>query len=173
MRSLTHRVGSSVIQLPSAPIEAVRSLHDKYLLQYLYWNRLSTIKLFFLNKPMTTVQCSNEITITIINMGRKFRGLGPYITQSPLGWGLPPYQVASWCIKPFGHNRNGTKLGRGSAPFSGRGMGPHLTQSHLGWGLPPCQVPSWSIQPFGHNKHGPKIWGAPPSFWGGRSGVPI
>ena len=32
---------SSVIQLPSAPIEA-----DRYSLQYLHWNRLSTIKLF-------------------------------------------------------------------------------------------------------------------------------
>ena len=32
-----------------------------------------------LNKPITpyAVQCSNEITITIINMGRKFRGLVP------------------------------------------------------------------------------------------------
>jgi len=29
-----------------------------------------------LNKTITTVQCSNEITITIINMGRKFRGAG-------------------------------------------------------------------------------------------------
>jgi len=28
---------------------------------------------------------TNEITITIINMGRKFRGLAPHLTQSPLG----------------------------------------------------------------------------------------
>jgi len=34
---------SSLIQLPSAPIEA-----DKYSLQYLYWNTLSTINLFSL-----------------------------------------------------------------------------------------------------------------------------
>jgi len=32
---------NSLIQLPSTPIEA-----DKYSLQYLYWNRLSTINLF-------------------------------------------------------------------------------------------------------------------------------
>jgi len=30
--------------------------------------------------------------------------LGPHLTQSRLGWGLPPYEVASWCIQPFGHN---------------------------------------------------------------------
>jgi len=33
---------------------------------------------------MCIVQYCNEITITIINMGRKFRGLGPHLTQSPL-----------------------------------------------------------------------------------------
>jgi len=69
--------GSSLIQLPSTPIEAVRIINS---LQYLYWKRLSTIKPFFLkiecieyknlnlnlnlNKPITTVQCSNEITVT-------------------------------------------------------------------------------------------------------------
>jgi len=25
-------------------------------------------------------------------------GLGPHLTQSRLGWGLPPYQVVSWWI---------------------------------------------------------------------------
>ena len=55
---------SSVIQLPSAPIES-----DKYSLQYLYWTRLGTIKLFFLKiecieylkKPITTVPCSKNL----------------------------------------------------------------------------------------------------------------
>jgi len=27
-----------------------------------------------------------------------------------LGWGLPPYQVASWSIQLFGHNRYGPKI---------------------------------------------------------------
>jgi len=38
-----------------------------------------------LNKPITTVQCSDEITITIIDMGRKFRGRtgSPSNTKSP------------------------------------------------------------------------------------------
>jgi len=30
--------------------------------------------------------------------------LGPHLTRCRLGWGLPPYQVASWSIQPFGHN---------------------------------------------------------------------
>jgi len=32
------------------------------------------------------------------------KGLGPHLTQSRLGWGLPPCQVPSWSVKPFGHN---------------------------------------------------------------------
>jgi len=55
-------------------------------------------------------------------MGQKFRGLGSQLTQSPLGWGLPPYQVAYWCMQPFDHNRNGPKICEGgSAPFFGEG----------------------------------------------------
>jgi len=52
-------------------------------------------------------------------MGRKFGGLGPHLTQSPLGRGLPPYQVASWCMQPFGYNRNGPKIGEGALPHFG------------------------------------------------------
>ena len=73
------------------------SPHDS--LQCLYWNRLSMIKLFSKNrmhrilkleleleqtKPLCIVQCSNEITIAMINMGRKFRGAGSVSnTKSP------------------------------------------------------------------------------------------
>jgi len=46
--------------------------------------------------------------------------LGPHLTQHRLGWGLPPYQVASWSIQPSGHNKYGPKSG-GCAPFFGRG----------------------------------------------------
>jgi len=45
--------------------------------------------------------------------------LGPHLTQCRLGQGLPPYQVASWSIQPFRHNRHGPKI-RGLCPF-GRG----------------------------------------------------
>jgi len=36
---------------------------------------------------------------------------GSHLTQCGLGWGLPPYQVTSWSILPFGHNRHGPKIG--------------------------------------------------------------
>ena len=67
--------------------------------------------------------------------------LGPHVTQCGLGWGLPPYQVASWTIQPFGHNRRGPKIGEGQCPlFSwGRELGPHLTHCGQGWGLPLCR----------------------------------
>ena len=82
--------------------------------------------------------------------------------------GLHTYQVSSWSMQRFDHNRRGPKFGWGSAPFED-GMGPHLTQSRLSWGLPPYQVASWCIQPFGHNKDGHKIGGSVPFL--GRAAV--
>jgi len=57
--------------------------------------------------------------LATLDMGRKFWGcapfgieeLGPRVTQCGLDRGLPSYQVASWPIQPFGHNRHGPKLG--------------------------------------------------------------
>ena len=41
-------------------------------------------------------------------MAAPFGGeLGLHLTQSRLGGGLPPYQVASYSIQPFGHNGHG------------------------------------------------------------------
>ena len=75
--------------------------------------------------------------------------MGLHLPQCGLGRCLPLYQVASWSIQPFGHNRHGQKIG-GLCPLSGDGeLGPHLTQWRLGRGLPPYQVVSWSTQPFG------------------------
>jgi len=45
--------------------------------------------------------------------------LGPHLTQCRLGLGLPPYQVVSRYIQPFGHNRHGPKMG--DVPFCGVG----------------------------------------------------
>ena len=64
-------------------------------------------------------------------MGQKLKGcdpfleegeLGPHLAQCDLGRGLPPCQVASWSIQPFGHNRHWPKSGD-SARFSGTGAG--------------------------------------------------
>ena len=105
--------------------------------------------------------------LATVDMGRKLGAvpllgeLGPHLTQCGLGQGLHPYQVTSWSIQPFGHNRHGPKSG--GVPLLGGGeLGPHLTQCRLS---PPYQVASWSIQLFGHNRHGPKIRGVH-SFWG-------
>ena len=41
-----------------------------------------------------------------------FRGeLQPHLTQRRLGRGLPPYQVASYSIEPFGLNGHWPKIG--------------------------------------------------------------
>jgi len=67
--------------------------------------------------------------------------LGLHLTQCCLGRSSPLYQMASWSMQPFVHNRHmGRKLG-GSAPFLGREvMGAHLTHSRLRRGVPPYQV---------------------------------
>ena len=106
-----------------------------------------------LNKPIMTVhlQCSDEITITIINMGRKFRrGLGSYLTQCGHAGAYRHTKFhldPSNCLATIGMGR---KWG-GAAVRAGSPLGPHLTQCGLGRGLPLYQVASWSIQPFGHN----------------------
>jgi len=42
----------------------------------------------------------------------------PHLTQCCPGQGLPLYQVASWSIQPFGHNKHKPKIGgRGCAAF--------------------------------------------------------
>jgi len=98
-------------------------------------------------------------------------GAGSHLTQCGLCRDLPPCQVAFWSIQPFGHNRNGPKIGRLCSLFGEVERGPHLTQCCLGRVLPSYQVASWSIQPFGHNKYGPKIGGCAPL--GEGSWVPI
>jgi len=62
------------------------------------------------------------ITSFIINVYFRryyFSRLNCPLTQSGLGWGLSPCQVASWSIQPFGHNKHGPKIRGGSAPVFG------------------------------------------------------
>jgi len=88
--------------------------------------------------------------LATINMDRKvevmlcpFRGrgqkeLGPHLTQYNLGQGLPPYQVASWSIQPFGHNTHGLKSVGVAVPLSRGQLGPH---SNTMWrGLRPTSI---------------------------------
>jgi len=45
------------------------------------------------------------------------RKLDPHVTQCGLGRGLTSYQVASWSIQPFDHNKHGPKSGVWLCPF--------------------------------------------------------
>jgi len=42
--------------------------------------------------------------------------MGLHLSQCGLGRGLPPQQVVPSCIQPFGHNRNGRKIGASAPP---------------------------------------------------------
>ena len=84
------------------------------------------------------------LTFTSQKLGSSLKGgAGSLWTQCGLGRGLPLYQVASWSIQSFGHNRHGSRfiwmqawpvsvncaVGRGAAvPLSWGKLGPHLTQ---------------------------------------------
>jgi len=61
-----------------------------------------------------------------------------------LGLRLTPYQVASWSIQLFGHNKYGPKIGEGSsAPFWGGGAG---SPSNTVWPGPrPTCMPSFIL----------------------------
>jgi len=105
-----------------------------------------------LNKPIVPYACAMflENHNNYNKQGPKILGgLGPHLTQSRLGRGLPPYQVASLSIQPFSRNGYGPKMG--VCPLGGGELGPHLTQCGHSRGLPACQVSSWSVKPFGHN----------------------
>jgi len=80
-----------------------------------------------------------------------FRGeLGPYLAQCALGQGLPPYQVETWSIQPFGHKVWAKNWGL--CLWGGRTGSPsNAIWPGQGWGLPSCHVSSWSIRPCGHN----------------------
>ena len=93
---------------------------------------------------------------------------GHYLIHCGLGQGLPPYQVASLSIHPFGHNRHGPKIG-GCATLGGAGS-PSNTKSP---GLRPRSIPSGI---FIHAAIWPqhicaKNWEAVP-LWGGGAGFP-
>ena len=124
---------------------------------------------------------SNTMLATT-DMGQKLKGcaffpeegeLGPHIAQRGLGRGLPPRQVTSSSIQPFGHNRHGPKIG-GSAPppFWGRGAG--SPSNTMFPGSRPKSPPSgvlihpavWPQQIWAEN------WEGAMPLWGGGAGSP-
>ena len=96
------------------------------------------------------MQCSNEITITVIDMGRRFREAGsPSNTKSP---GLRPSYIPSGILihAVIWPQRIWAEKWVGMCPFGEGKLGPHLIQCGQGRGLPAYQVSSRSVQPFGH-----------------------
>jgi len=91
--------------------------------------------------------------------------LGPHLIQCGLGRGLPPYQVASWPIQPFGHNRHGSKSGVAVPLVRGAGS-PSNTVSSC---LRPTAIPSSHLAA---TDMGRKLWGGLCPF-GGMGWFPI
>jgi len=55
---------------------------------------------------------------------------------------MPTSVPSGTAIQPFGHDKNGLKMGRAAVPLFGEELGLHLTQGGLGRDLPPYQVAS-------------------------------
>jgi len=64
--------------------------------------------------------------------------LGHHQTQSRLGRGLPPYQVALLVRPAVWPQRTLAENWGGCAPLGEGELGRHLTQCRVGRGLPPC-----------------------------------
>jgi len=107
--------------------------------------------------------------LATINMGQKLAAVpllgGAWyfiLTQRRLDRALPPYQVASWSIQPFGHNRHGPKIG--GVPLWGAGSpcnamwhGSRTTFVPSGILIHPAVWPQWT---WAEN------WGTVPLFGG-------
>jgi len=61
--------------------------------------------------------------------------LGPHLTICRLGQGLHRYQVASWSIQPFCHNRHGPKIGEGRLESPSNTMWPGLRSTSVPSGV--------------------------------------
>jgi len=78
----------------------------------------------------------------LLGMGAQLR---PHLAQYGLGRGLPPYQVASCSMQPFGHNRQWADNCGALSPFWGKESWVSIennVECRVGRGLPPYQVAS-------------------------------
>ena len=93
-------------------------------------------------------------------------GVCPHLRQCGQGRGLPPYQVASSSIQPFGHNRHRPKIGGLPFPFLGGGsLVPHVTSVTWSEAYPRSK---WHLDPCSRlaTIHGRKLGGAVHLFGG-------
>jgi len=114
--------------------------------------------------------------LATIDMGQKLGGYCweggcwvSYLTQCSLGQGLPSYQVASWSLQPFGHNRRGPKCKSGGCALFREKLGP--PPNTMSPGPRPTSVPSGILLHPAVWPHGPKTGGLCP--FGEGSWVPI
>jgi len=118
--------------------------------------------------------------LATLDMGQKLGGVGvPFylgvagstsntMSRKP---GLPPCQVASWFMQPFGHNRRGPKIGWGSAPFW---VGVWVPSNTVAWAKAYLHT-KWHLDASSRLatiKMGRKLGGSVP-FFGEGSCVPI
>ena len=68
------------------------------------------------------------------------RERGPHLTQSRLGRGLSPYQVAYWFLQPFGYNRYEPTIGK-AVPLGGEGEGAGSPSNTVCPGPRPTRTP--------------------------------
>jgi len=68
---------------------------------------------------LATIDISRKDGALLCPFRRGGNELGSHLTQCGLGWGLPPYQMASWSIQPFGHNTHKLKSGGAVPHFRG------------------------------------------------------
>ena len=100
-------------------------VHGLYL--SVFRHTAAEISVAVVNKSSVVAKMGDRLAT--IDMGRKLGGLCSFcgscthLTQCGLCQNLALYQVASWSIQPFGHNKHGPKICGGSAPFLGRGAG--------------------------------------------------
>jgi len=96
--------------------------------------------------------------------------LGPRLTQCRLGRGLPPHQVASCSVQPFGRNRHGSKIGGLHALF---GEGVQFLCNIRSHGLRPTSIPSgiWMHPAIWPQHISDENWGLC-LFAGGEAGSP-
>jgi len=86
-------------------------------------------------------------------------GGGDLTSNTLYGRGLPPYQVASWSIRPFATADMDRKFEGGCAAFEWK-LGPQNSPSNTVWPRPSSLPSGFLIHPaVCHSRHGPKIWG--------------
>jgi len=72
----------------------------RYLVQEIPKTAINDAQLTPTPKPEVEIRRKPHKRTMLLSVGE----LGPHLAQCHLGQGLPPYQVVSWSIQPFGHN---------------------------------------------------------------------